>query len=314
MTSASPESSFFATKWPVSDYDPSVDISSEQARDAESSGTGHSFGAVPGDDLTAAQRARHQAVELAERMLRDVMGAPGDPIAGLTIWQEAVMLRAIVEEERAFADEEARRLAETAIAERDEFRAGHEIERRQARADLQHELQMSRDAAAVEVADLQSSARAEADEIVRRAVARADEAQRAANAEAQRLERRLAILHSALADAEGRFRRLAATAANEVGTMQAIIDEDLAGFTAVEPPPPPPPPPPPIPRRPELHLAAVDLTDDALTRDDQNVPAADRDNTATEPRTINRDPDVGFYQRRLAGLRDRLEKSGHPPE
>jgi hypothetical protein len=313
VTSANPESGFFATKGRVSGYDPSVDIPSEQPMHAESSATEHPLDVAVDADFSAAQRARHQAVELAERMLRDVMGASGDPIAGLTVWQEAVMLRAIAEEERAFADEEARRLLATATAKRDELRAGYEIERRQARADLQHEMQASRDAAAAEVADLQSSARAEADEIVRRAVATADEAQRVANAEAQRLERRLAVLHSALADAEGRFRRLAATAANEVGTMQAIIDEDLARFTAAEPAPPPPPPPP-APPRPELYLAAVDLTNEALARDEQDVPAVEGDTTATEPRTINRDPDVGFYQRRLAGLRDRLEKSGHPPE
>ena len=33
-----------------------------------------------------------------------------------------------------------------------------------------------------------------------------------------------------------------------------------------------------------------------------------------DPGYVKRDPEVGFYQRRLAGLRDRLEKSGHTPD
>ena len=270
---------------------------------------------VVDDDLSAAQRARHQAVQLAERMLRDVMGASGEPAAGLSTWQEAAMMRAAAEEDRALAGEEAKRLVATANAERAAIRAGHDTERRQLRADLQRELQASRDAAAAEVAEIRSKAEAEATEIVRRAADQANETKRTADAEAQRLERRLAVLHSALADAEGRFRRLAATAANEVGTMQAIIDQDVASVPPSEPTTPPvvhPQVARPV-ARPELYLAALDLTDEGLARAEKESASSDEPEEAT-PGMVTKSPDVGFYQRRLAGLRDRLEKSGHPPD
>lgn len=308
-----------------------MDITSEQAKNTPFSGTEHAYDAreveefrrrvvaalatyetaespaysQSQDDLSAAQRARHQAVELAERMLRDVMGASGDEVTGLDTWQEAAMLRAMAEEEREFAREESKRLVDVAMAERDQLRAGHDVERKQLRADLQRELQDSRDVAEGEVAELRSAGRHEADEIVRRAVEKADEVQRVAAGEAQRLERRLAVLHSALADAEGRFRRLAATAANEVGTMQAIIDEDVAGFTAKQPEP-----------RPDLYLASVDLTDGSSIADDadESYDEVPETPSRTAPGMVAKEPDVGFYQRRLAGLRDRLEKSGYTPE
>ncbi len=257
-----------------------------------------------GDDLMAAQRARHQAVELTERMMRDVFGASGDSVGALSTWQEAAMLRAEAEEEKAFAGEEARRLVAGATAERDEIRSGHEAERKRLRAELQNELQASRDAADAEVEDVTTKAKDEATEIVRRAVEKADETRRAAAAETQRLERRIAVLHTALADAEGRFRRLAATAANEVGTMQAIIDEDLAGTKSPEPPP--------EPQRREVFLASVDLTEDGLGAGD--VEASDEPDATEAPGLPGRNPEIGFYQRRLAGLRERLEQSGHPPQ
>jgi hypothetical protein len=309
-----------------------VDISSEEAKSTQFSGTEHSYDAreveefrrrvvaaltayetavstppVASNDLTAAQRVRHQAVELAERMLRDVMGASGDDSASLSAWQEAAMLRAEAEEEMAFAGEEAKRLVTTANAERDEIRSGHETERKQLRAELQNELQVSRAAADAEVEDITAKARSEANEMLRSAANKAEETRQAAAAEAQRLERRIAVLHTALADAEARFRRLAATAANEVGTMQAIIDDDVRGSKAAAPVAAAPP-------RPELYLASVDLTDEGLAAE-PDVAAGDAGETEESiPGLVARDPEIGFYQRRLAGLRDRLEKSGHPPQ
>ncbi len=245
------------------------------------------------EEMAAAQRVRHQAVELAQRMLRDVMGASGDSTSGLKSWQEAAMLQAVAEEEMAFANEEARRLTLIAAAERDAIRARYAQERKELRTELQLELQASRDAADSETESLTAAAKEEATDIVKRAVERADEIHRSKADEAHRIERRLALLQTSLADAEGRFRRLAATAANDLGTIQALVDDDAAELPA---------------SRPELYLAAIDLTDTGLaqqTADDEPVGA---------PGMVDKDPDVGFYQRRLAGLRDRLEKSGHPPE
>jgi hypothetical protein len=224
-------------------------------------------------------------------MLRDVMGTSGDATGGLNSWQEAVMLQAAAEEEMSFATEEAKRMTAIAKAERDQITIRYEQERRELRAELQRELQASRDAADQAAEAIKVAAADEANTIVTQAVERADQTHRSSVEEARRIERRLAVLHTALADAEGRFRRLASTAANEVGTLAAIIDEDI---------------PTDLPAtRPELYLASIDLTDTSLTKEEPEEPVVEKPSA---------DPEAGFYQKRLAGLRDRLEKSGHPPE
>lgn len=262
----------------------------------ESASMSPEFAPADGDDLAAAQRIRHQAVELAERMLRDVMGSSGEPGGGIEIWQDAIMLRALAEEEMEFATEEARRLPATAEAERDEIRAKYAKERKEMRAELHRELQASREAALKEASDVRNRSVAEANEIMQKAATHADESQRAAAGEVHRLKKRITVLHTALADAEARFRRLAATAANEIGTLSAVVDDDAADLGDET-----------APARPELRLAAVDLTDAAL-ESPEDTAAIEADH---EP---DSDPEAGFYQKRLAGLRDRLEKSGHPPQ
>ncbi len=302
---------------PNADYDWPVGISSDEARRIQFSGSEHAYDAAEVEDfrkrvvaaleafealreetrerdpeaLPAAQRARHQAVQLAERMLRDVMGAKSDEIDGLQMWQEAAMLQAAAEEEMSFVEEEAKRLTAIAFAERDAIRARYAQERRELRAELQHELQASRAAAAAEADDLTTAAREEAAQIVETAVSRADLANRARNVESHRLERRLATLHQAVADAEARFRRLTAMAANDLGTLQAILDDTAAQLAAAS----------------SEELATIDLTD-------ASQPEVDDPADGHVVGLVEKDPEVGFYQRRLAGLRDRLEKSGHPPE
>ncbi|MDJ0664900.1 MAG: hypothetical protein QNJ75_10085 [Acidimicrobiia bacterium] len=292
-------------------------ISSDEARQIQFSGTSHSYDAseVEGfrarviealqafealqeetrepnpDELPAAQRARQQAVHLAERMLRDVMGASGDEVEGLRSWQEAAMLQAVAREEMSYIEEESKRLIAIAQAERDAIRARYAQERRELRAELQRELQMSRAAAAAEADDLTEAARDEAARIVAGATAEANEANRVRLADSVRLERRLGILHQAVADAEARFRRLAATAANDLGSLQVVLNEaedDLAEPHAAD-------------------RATIDLTESAspVIADPGEAPISGM---------VEKSPDVGFYQRRLAGLRDRLEKSGNPPE
>ena len=203
------------------------------------------------------------------------------------------MLRAIAEEEMAHAEEESRRLTSIAFAERDAIRARYAQERKELRMELQRELQASREAADAEAAAVRDAARDEAASIVEKASHDAVEAQRSASEDSRRLERRLAVLHTALGDAESRFRRLAATAANDLGTLEAMVDREPDDDGV-----------PPA----EVRVAAVDLTDgamDQIAREPKHVP---------DPGMVSKDPEVGFYQRRLAGLRDRLEKSGHPPE
>lgn len=300
-------------------------ISSEDARQYHFSGTTHSYdaseveafrsrvieallelevgdsarsAATPreqGADLSAAQRIRQQAVQLAERMLREVLGSSGDPVSGLDVWQEAAMNRALADEELAFAREESSRLHAVAAAEREELRTTYDRERNSLRAELHRELQASRAAADDEAAQIRTAAKAEGAAILEKALGNVERARTEAADDLHRMERRMAVLRTALADAEGRFRRLAATAANEVGTLNAIADQDVA-VAPVEPAP--------------VEVTSVDITDEALRKMDGERPHAE----AAEQGLPGRDPEVGFYQRRLAGLRDRLEKSGHPPE
>jgi hypothetical protein len=192
-----------------------------------------------------------------------------------------------------------------AAAERDAMHAKYVKERSDMRAELQQELQESREVATTEAERISAEAEAKAQAALNDARLRADETQRAAADEASRLERRIALLHTALADAEIRFRRLAATAANEIGTLAAIADQDVN--TA---PPAGSKPLQPEPRGFDPYLASVDLTDGGLVRDEA---AQTGDDPGDEERKLARDPDVTFYQRRLAGLRERLEQSGHPP-
>lgn len=273
---------------------------SEGAAQRSSAGVGQETG-----DVAAAQRIRQQAVQLAERMLRDVMGASSDATGGFTAWQEAAMLRVIAEEEMEFAREEAQRLPAMAAAERDAIHAKYVKERSDMRAELQRELQESRAVADSEAESISARAEAEAAAILQGARLRSEETQQTAAEEAGRLERRIALLHTALADAEGRFRRLAATAANEVGTLAAIADHDVEPLRPARSEPHPT-----KPNVAEPYLASVDLTDEGLVRDNAEQ-VADKSEKETEGQP--RDPDATFYQRRLAGLRERLEQSGNPP-
>ncbi|MDJ0924894.1 MAG: hypothetical protein QNJ77_10050, partial [Acidimicrobiia bacterium] len=244
--------------------------------------------------LAEAQRIRHQAVRMAERMLREVMGSSGDASGGLETWQEAAMLRAMAEEEMEFAREESRRLPAIAAAERDDMRARYAQERRDVRAELQRELQTSRAAAADEAERIRSAARAEAKAILTQALGKADSQRIDKANQLDRMERRMAVLQTALADAESRFRRLAATAANEIGTLAAIADQDVVAGSS------------PSRSIPDPTVTEIDLTDAALRRMDGELPREIAQQESGDAAGLKRDPEVGFYQRRLAGLRDRL--------
>ena len=60
--------------------------------------------------------------------------------------------------------------------------------------------------------------------------------------------------------------------------------------------------------------AAARLSANTGFRADEDAAETDASTTASDDDPLSRNREEGFYQRRLAGLRDRLEKSGHPPE
>jgi hypothetical protein len=230
-------------------------------------------------DLAAAQRVRHQAVALAERMMREVLAAAGESAAGVRVWQEAAMLRITAEEELEHAGEEVRRLEAMARVEHDRIVA-------EAAASAAH-LQT---AAASEAESRLAAANSEAQSRLAEATREAAASHERAAHEVRRLEGRLEILRATVAEAERRFRSLAAAAANEVGTLATIVDADLPeGDTHV-------------------HL---DLTGAGLESRDPDAAPPAAPSEATPPA---RNPNESFYQRRLAGLRERLERSGNRPE
>jgi len=222
--------------------------------------------------------------------MREVLEASGDPAGGIRTWQEAAMLQLAAEEAMALAREEARRLAAVAQAERDRVRADAVAEAARERAEATRDALAMREAAAAEAETRLAAATTEAQTRLIDATRDATAAKEKAAAEIRRLERRLEVLRATVTESERRFRSLATRAANEVGTLQAIVDAD-------------------VPEGPDR--VKVDLTPSGLASLPPESPSPPRPPGETPPL---RNPDESFYQRRLAGLRERLEKSGNLPE
>lgn len=260
------------------------------AYEAAAAATSDQGDAAEMSDVAAAQRIRHHAVALAERMMREVLVASGDPADGVRAWQEAAMLQVVAEEEMEHAREEARRLAQVAHAEHNGILADAAAAAARQRADAEREAETMRQTAAADAESRLAAATAEAQNRLVEAAQEATGAQERAAREIRQLERRLEVLRATAAEAERRFRSLAATAANEVGTLAAIADANA-------------------PEGPEqVH---VDLTPAGLASLPREAPPTPPPAGGTPP---TRNPDESFYQRRLAGLRERLEKSGNLPE
>lgn len=134
------------------------------------------------------------------------------------------------------------------------------------------------------------------------------------------LRRRLAQLRTALSDIEGRLRAATGLYADEVATVRDLIDletrnlEDLEGFADLDASEPPSLQPLTAAGTATSYKArsytfsepstVIDLADpeDGL----EAGPAEDDDGEMSPPQRDESKP--GFYQRRLAGLRERIEK------
>ncbi len=228
-------------------------------------------------DVDAARRARDQAVQLTSRMMAEVLGGKVPTIEeGMATWQDAVILKAMAEEELAAAREEARRLRETAAAEVTALRAA-------TRAGLDDEVRTTLDNATHRAATMTA----------------------AAEEEVRRLDRRLSQLRTALRDAESRIRSLTGDALTELrmlGDLLALETEALDEIESLNPAPgrvidlaDPDPVPTPAPT-PEP-AAAEEPPGAAASAFVRRL--RERDETAGQ----------GFYERRLAGLRERLERN-----
>ncbi|MGD2051173.1 MAG: hypothetical protein PVI35_01740 [Acidimicrobiia bacterium] len=236
-------------------------------------------------NVEAARRARDQAVQLTSRMMAEVLSGKMPSIAeGMEIWQEAVILRAMAEEELAAAREESRSRRQTTAEEMAALRAA------------------TRDALDAEV-----------EATLDHAIGRAAAVTAAAEEEVRHLDRRLGQLRTALGDAESRIRSLTGDALTELRMLGDLLALETGALEEIE----------------SLNPApdrVIDLSEPAPapvgTPESDTAPAAQAsaDTADTAPgafarRIQDRDDTAGrgFYERRLAGLRERLERhnAGH---
>ena len=133
-----------------------------------------------------------------------------------------------------------------------------------------------REAGVADAAAIRSQAEAEARELLEGARHEAEEAERRGAAEVARLHRRLAQLRTAVSDIEAR--------------MRVMAERTLADTHVV------------------ADLIALEAED---SRDVQPPPASEPDNGVAPPavRGPARSSEPGFYERRLSGLRDRLDSA-----
>lgn len=226
-------------------------------------------------DVDAARRARDQAVQLTSRMMAEVLGGKVPTIEeGMATWQNAVTLKAMAEEELAAAREEARRLRETAAAEVTALRAA-------TRAGLDDEVRTT----------------------LENATHRATMMTAAAEEEVRRLDRRLSQLRTALRDAEARIRSLTGDALTELRMLGDLLELETNALDEIESLNPP-------------RDRVIDLEEPASVAgptpgDVPESPAVAAAAFVRRVREKEEDETVGrgFYERRLAGLRERLERS-----
>jgi cell division septum initiation protein DivIVA len=236
-------------------------------------------------NVAAARRARDQAVQLTSRMMAEVLSGKMPSIAeGMEIWQEAVILRAMAEEELAAAREESRGLRQITAEELTALRAA-------TRAALDEEVEATLDHAIGHAAAVTS----------------------AAEEEVRHLDRRLTQLRTALSDAESRIRSLTGDALTELRMLGDLLALETGALEEIE----------------SLKLSpdhVIDLAEPApvpaaatdpgtVLRDEASEDGAEDGPSAFVRRIQDRDDTTGqgFYERRLAGLRERLERhnAGH---
>jgi signal transduction histidine kinase len=238
-----------------------------------------------GAELDAAKRAREQAVQLTSRMMAEMLGNKTPSVReAMAIWKEAIALRSEAEEEMLSAREEARRLRATVQEEAAELRAATKVA-------LDKEIRSM----------LENSAR--------RSMTMTEGAEK----EVHRLDRRLTQLRTALRDAEARIRGLTSDALTELRMLGDLLELETSALDEIE---------------------SLNLPDEAVAVPNETVIVPDEAVIVLkEPETpaaaaaafvrrvrsaADKDESVGrgFYERRLAGLRERIERNNpqHFPE
>jgi hypothetical protein len=215
----------------------------------------------------------------------------GDPWSELHAWSEELHRTRAAGVGLLEANEEVRRLrgvadalaTEAAIAKHG-MQAGLSPA---AQEEAEARARFTIDSAELEAAGLLQTSLAEAKRIVTIAEASAATATRAAELEARDLEQRTARLRTALRDAGTRFEELAGSTRTEIKMLEDFIDlethapEDLESLKPTD-------------------GDAIDLRDESPAAA-VAPPGREAGSDTAEPR--------GFYERRLAGLRERLENS-----
>jgi len=238
-----------------------------------------------GAELAAAKRAREQAVQLTSRMMAEMLGNKTPSVReAMAIWKEAIALRSEAEEEMLSAREEARRLRATVQEEAAELRAA-------TRVALDKEIRSM----------LENSAR--------RSMTMTEGAEK----EVHRLDRRLTQLRTALRDAEARIRGLTSDALTELRMLGDLLELETSALDEIE-----------SLNLPDETVAVPNETvavpnetvvvpDEAvIVLKEPETPAAAAAAFVRRVRSAaDKDESVGrgFYERRLAGLRERIERN-----
>ncbi len=224
------------------------------------------------------------AAEDSKRILEIAEQVAVESVADAARDKEAVAsaLAVQIEASRVAAEGEAAELVEHARIEGSEIVArAQEDAAEQARRVLDEAERMAsrtRDTAQREADEALGDAKTKSDAVVEQARRDAAEATESAQREVRAMERRVRQIRSSLRDAESRFKSLTATTMSEFSVLGDVIDLDVeAAAESFEPIGEPAAPP------------APGRADDA-------------------------DSSPGFYERRLAGLRSRIEASANTPD
>jgi DivIVA domain-containing protein len=246
---------------------PAGDVAAEALADLERRAEQLRIDALA-EAATIRRRAEEEAARVTEQHPVPVAAPSPPPSDEGGAWRRLLAERDAAAELLAAATEEARRATQIAEATTAEHRSAVESEREASAEALDAEMASRREDALRESAALLEDARRGGERIIEEARRSADQLSHAAHREVRALERRVRQVRSSLRDLEGRFRQLTSSTLAEFSMLGDLIDLDVRSVDEV--------------------------ADDASP----SASAAD----ATEGRS-----ERGFYERRLAGLRSRIE-------
>lgn len=227
--------------------------------------------------------------EIASQEVASMPDPTSDPIAVVEQWAADLAADHVSRRELAVTQEEVRRLRGTANALATEAAVARHGVREGLSPTAQEEAEAEAlfilESAETEAAELLQASLAEAQQVAAAAEASALAVTNAAAVEVKELTHRTAQLRTALRDAGTRFEQLAADTRTEIKMLEDFIDLEMEEAEELSRP------------GDADDVATIDLRSDP---DPSVLESASRAEPESSP---------GFYERRLAGLRERLENT-----